>query len=488
MTNNTSDKKLPNNSSSTLRNSKKSSKKPSTAKTTSTPKKTTSASKKPSTAKTTSTPKKTTSASKKPSTAKTTSTPKKTTSASKKPSTTKTALSTPKKTTSASKKPSTAKTTPTPKKTTNTDKTSKRSTNVQKDSKKVPKTTTTTTATTNATKTTTRNTTTPKQDWVVCLSHKEDLDGISAAALIKQAHGGDTVLTDYPTQMLMLKDIASDKRLKKLFICDLGLSKKNQDDFVSIMDTLRKRRISVTYIDHHTIDPDIAKKIASLGVKLIHDTNECASVLVYETFKSKLNDHATFIAACAAITDYMEDRPVASNLLQVYDRQFTLISATVLTYNIVGHQKENDYLMSLVDALVSSKFPHEITNSFVFARDQVEKLSEIIAKVKSNMKKKKNLAHMEITDAGASGAVNFVLGLSGKDVGIAYKAKKDDDFYAVSVRGSKKCAAHLGKIVNTLAAELGGSGGGHDKACGATIPLPQITRFVSEMNKRIVTA
>ncbi len=473
MTNSTSDKKLPNTSSSTLRNSKKSSKKPPTAKTTSTPKKTTSASKKPPTAKTTSTPKKTTSASKKPPTAKTTSTPK--------------------KTTSASKKPPTAKTTSTPKKTTNTNKTSKRSTNVQKDSKKVPKTTTTTTATTNATKTTTRkttirNTTTPKQDWVVCLSHKEDLDGISAAALIKQAHGGDTVLTDYPTQMLMLKDIASDKRLKKLFICDLGLSKKNQDDFVSIMDTLRKRRISVTYIDHHTIDPDIAKKIASLGVKLIHDTNECASVLVYETFKSKLNDHATFIAACAAITDYMEDRPVASNLLQVYDRQFTLISATVLTYNIVGHQKENDYLMSLVDALVSSKFPHEITNSFVFARDQVEKLSEIIAKVKSNMKKKKNLAHMEITDAGASGAVNFVLGLSGKDVGIAYKAKKDDDFYAVSVRGSKKCAAHLGKIVNTLAAELGGSGGGHDKACGATIPLPQITRFVSEMNKRIVTA
>ena len=306
--------------------------------------------------------------------------------------------------------------------------------------------------------------------------------------MIKQAFGGDTVLTDYPTQMLVLADIASDTRLKKLFICDLGLSKKNQDEFVEIMRGLRKRRVSVTYIDHHAIDPDIARQILDLGVKLIHDTNECTGVLVYKTFKSKLDDHAAFVASCAAITDYMEDKPVASELLQTYDRQFALISATVMTYNIVGHQKENDYLMLLVDALAASKFPHEIPDSFVYAREQVERLSEMIAKVKVGMKKTKHLAHMEITDAGASGAVNFVLGMSGKNVGIAYKAKKNEDFYAVSVRGSKSCAVHLGKIVNVLATELGGSGGGHDKACGAMIPLSKIKRFVSEMNKRIAPA
>ena len=44
-------------------------------------------------------------------------------------------------------------------------------------------------------------------------------------------------------------------------------------------------------------------------------SNECASVQVYDTYKKKLNDHAPFIAACAAITDYMEDRPLGSKLL-----------------------------------------------------------------------------------------------------------------------------------------------------------------------------
>ena len=326
---------------------------------------------------------------------------------------------------------------------------------------------------------------TVKKTRIVCLSHKEDLDGISAAALIKQAHGGDTVLTDYPSQMNMLETIASDLTLKKLFICDLGLSKKNRDDFIRIMDGLMKRRVSVTYIDHHDLDSTIAKTLSNMGVNMIHNTAECASVLVYDTFKSKLQDHASFVASCAAITDYMDERPVASKLVQMYDRQFALISATVMTYNIVGRQKEDNYLLSLVDDLKDSKFPHEIPDTFSFARDQVERLSLMIAAVKQGMKKTTNLAHMEITDAGAGGAVNFVLGMSGKDVGVAYKAKKNDDNYAVSVRGSKSCKIHLGKIVNILAAELGGSGGGHDKACGAMIPLPKIKKFVSELNKRI---
>ena len=97
----------------------------------------------------------------------------------------------------------------------------------------------------------------------------------------------------------------------------------------------------------------------------------------------------------------------------------------------------------------------------------------------------KNFGHMEILDSGASGAVNFVLGLSGKDVGVAYKERVDHGIYAVSIRGSKDCKVHLGRIVNSLATELGGSGGGHDKACGAVIPKPKIKKFLREFNKKL---
>ena len=320
---------------------------------------------------------------------------------------------------------------------------------------------------------------------IVCISHKEDADGVSSAALIRQAFGGDSILVDYPGQMEAIQKVCADEKLKSLYICDLGLSKKNQDEFVDLLRILKKNHVSVTYIDHHDIDPKITKELEKINVKMIHDINECTTVQVYNAFKSKLSDQAPFIAACAAITDYMEDRPIGSKLLQIYDRQFALINATVLTYNIVGHQKDPDYLLYLVEELADSKFPHEIPNTFEFAQIQVEKLALIIAKVKKGMKTMKNIGYMEILDSGASGAVNFVLGLSGKDVGVAYKERVDHGIYAVSVRGSKSCKTHLGKIVNILATELGGSGGGHDKACGAVIPKPKIQTFLKEFNKKL---
>ncbi|MDB3956317.1 DHH family phosphoesterase [Candidatus Nitrosopelagicus sp.] len=324
-----------------------------------------------------------------------------------------------------------------------------------------------------------------KKSKIVCVSHREDADGISSAALIKQAFGGETILTDYPGMMDDMEPLRTDEKLKELYICDLGLNKKNESDFVELLTQLRKRRIKISYIDHHDLDKKIINQLKKIKVNVVHDTNECASVQVYNTYKRKLNDHAAFVAACAAITDYMEDRPLGSKLLQIFDRQFALISATVMTYNIVGHQKEPDYLLYLVDELSESKYPHEIPNSFEFAQLQVEKLASIISKVKENMKLKKNLGYMEITDSGASGAVNFVLGLSGKDVGVAYKERVDYGVYAVSVRGSKQCKIHLGRLINKITTDIGGSGGGHDKACGASIPKDKITKFLNTLNSSL---
>jgi oligoribonuclease NrnB/cAMP/cGMP phosphodiesterase (DHH superfamily) len=322
---------------------------------------------------------------------------------------------------------------------------------------------------------------------VVCVSHKEDADGIGAASLIRQAFGGETKLVDYPGLMTELEQLKNNDSLKTLYICDLGLSKTNQDQFIELLTALRKKRVLITYIDHHDLDENIKRKIKSLKVKLIHNTNECTTVQVYDAFKKKLTDHGAFIAACSAITDYMEDRPMGSKLLQKFDRQFALLEATVLTFTIVSHQKDGEYLLYLVDELSESKYPHDLPNAFEFARLQAEKISGVIQKVKDNMKTMKNLAYMEVTDSGASMVVNFVLGMSGKDVGVSYKLREDRGIYAVSIRGSRSLKTHLGRIVNPLATELGGSGGGHDKACGAVIPKEKINVFLKKFNSKLAS-
>lgn len=320
---------------------------------------------------------------------------------------------------------------------------------------------------------------------LVCVSHKEDADGVCSASLIRKAFGGETKLVDYPGLMNELEALKNDEKLKTLYICDLGLSKSNQDQFVELLKALRKNKVSITYIDHHDIEEPIKKKIKALKVKLIHTINECTTVQVYDAFKSKLSDYGSFLAACAAVTDYMEDRPIGSSQLQRFDRQFVLLEATVLTFTITSHQKDPEFLLYLVDELSGSKYPHQINNTFEFARIQAERISGVIQKVKDNMKKMKNLSYMEVTDSGASMAVNFVLGLSGKEVGVSYKLREEQGIYAVSVRGAKSCKVHLGRIVNQLATELGGSGGGHDKACGAVIPKDKIALFLKKFNSKL---
>ena len=320
---------------------------------------------------------------------------------------------------------------------------------------------------------------------VVCVSHKEDADGISSASLIRKAFGGETKLVDYPGLMNELEALKNDEKLKTLYICDLGLSKSNQDQFVELLKALRKNKVSITYVDHHDIEDSIKKKIKALKVKLIHTVNECTTVQVYNAFKSKLSDYGSFLAACAAVTDYMEDRPIGAAQLQRFDRQFVLLEATVLTFTITSHQKDPEFLLYLVDELSESKYPHQINNTFEFARIQAERISGVIQKVKDNMKKMKNLSYMEVTDSGASMAVNFVLGLSGKEVGVSYKLREEQGIYAVSVRGAKSCKVHLGRIVNQLATELGGSGGGHDKACGAVIPKAKMVMFLKKFNSKL---
>ena len=66
----------------------------------------------------------------------------------------------------------------------------------------------------------------PVKTKIVCVSHEEDADGISSAALIKQAFGGTSILVDYPSMMDSMEPLKNDERLKELYICDLGLKRK----------------------------------------------------------------------------------------------------------------------------------------------------------------------------------------------------------------------------------------------------------------------
>lgn len=83
-------------------------------------------------------------------------------------------------------------------------------------------------------------------DKTVCISHKEDLEGVGAAAITRQAYGGDTVPVNYSDMAHTIWYVnASEPDLKRLFICDLGLDAEMQDDFMRLMNDLIRRRVVI---------------------------------------------------------------------------------------------------------------------------------------------------------------------------------------------------------------------------------------------------
>ena len=322
----------------------------------------------------------------------------------------------------------------------------------------------------------------------ICISHKEDTDGICSATLIKAAFDvSKVILVDYANLMTKLeKVVESDSKIDQLFICDLGLSKKNELRFVELLDKIASAGTEVTYIDHHDVSREIMQAIKKAGVTLIHTVEECTSVQIYSKYRKKLPEHATFIAAMGALTDYMETRPVASGIVPRFDRQFLMLESTVLSYMISASQRDDDFLVKIVDTLAKMKYPHDIRGGFEIAEKYARKVANAIESIQESIVKLDNIAHAPSTiELSSNMVVNFVLGSSGKPAAMVYKFKNDIKSYVVSIRGSSDCKVHLGRLTNEIASELGGSGGGHERACGAVIPKDRLEEFIKGLDSRI---
>ena len=368
---------------------------------------------------------------------------------------------------------------------------------------------------------------------VICLSHREDVDGLSSAALLKSAFKDCyVILLDYANLIRHLKRLSflmsnssreagirsgspnaeglgaavssssssdnkknraskaskakKSRKNKKLIICDLGLNKKNETSFVEVLGEIVASGYKVEYIDHHDVSEEIKSELRKVGVSLVHSTEECTSVQVYQRYKSRLNSYSSFYAAAGALTDYLEQRPIASKLVSRFDRHFLMLESTALSYMISSNQHDDKFLLKIVDSISKNSFPHDIEGGFMMAEKYAIRVSEAVKSLEGSITRKKKLAYVRNDiDLTASVIVNFVLGISGRPVALVYKPRDEINSFVISIRGSKECEAHLGRIVNEIAAHFGGSGGGHEKASGAVIPKDRLDEFISELDQRI---
>jgi len=293
------------------------------------------------------------------------------------------------------------------------------------------------------------------------------------------ATGGKIILTDYDDFVDNLRKVPDDAN--SLVITDVGA---DSADFPLYLDEIKRiaRHAKVTHIDHHYMSPSAKSQVRKVGVRLVHDVTECASMLTYKTFKQVLPERARLIALCGAVTDYMDDSPMARRLMEQGDRHFVLLEATLLSEALGLKGAEEGFPEMVVGELAKMKHPHEIRGIPEAAIEQLKREAHLGEVVKERGRKVGHLAYM-VTDEYSTGSVaKLLIGAFEVPVGVAMR-EQQQGWYEVSLRSTSEARIHLGKTIGRISARLGGSGGGHRKAAGCRIPVSE----ADEMLKALAT-
>ena len=314
-----------------------------------------------------------------------------------------------------------------------------------------------------------------------CISHRKDVDGLGSGSMSVAATGGKIILSDYDDFVEHLRSIPDDA--DRLVITDIGADSADFPEYLAEIRRIAKHA-DVTHIDHHYMSEQAKRQAKKAGVHLVHDTSECASILTYEAFKKNLPERARLIALCGAVTDYMDDSPIAKKLMEQGDRHFVLLEATLLSLALARRAEEEGFPEMVVAELSKMKHPHEIAGVPQAAIEQLDREAKLGELVKKEGKKKGNLAYMVTTQYSTGNIAKLLIGAFEVPVGVAMK-KKQEEWYEVSLRSTSECRIHLGRTIGMIASRLGGSGGGHKKAAGCRVPVSRAGEMLDALAKKV---
>jgi len=310
---------------------------------------------------------------------------------------------------------------------------------------------------------------------IICISHREDADGIICASLLRGLKNASTILVSYDE----LEDALSRIMLpvNELYICDINIREGLMRQVLKI-----SRFAKVTIVDHHPTAKDVLDELGKTGVHIVFSPLDCASVLLYDHFKDQLGREGSRLAAYAAISDQFEDGPIASEIISKFDKHYVHFEALILTYALLK-ENSSDFRDMIVDALSRYVFPHKINGVLQKALEQVDVISTLVELLPNRSKLIGRLAYTEVVDETSLGNVaGLILDSMDVDVGLSYK-KNGEEYIDLSIRARRGLNIHLGEVTKRIAKKCNGYGGGHSRASGAKIPKKNFTLFLKDFKE-----
>ena len=294
------------------------------------------------------------------------------------------------------------------------------------------------------------------------------------------ATGGDFLLTDYDT---LLSDLGRvPKGVDRLVLCDMGVDGSDEGPFVEALGAIASRA-AVTYIDHHLLRRKAERRIEGLGVELVHDEGECASMLTYANFMGALPPAAWQVPLLGAVTDGMDDSPMSRRMIEGTDRLHILAEASLLSNAVLANRGDRAFLRAVVRGLSRMAEPHEIEGVEGAAFRQLRRSKELVRLIAERGRKLRGLAYVVLPEGTRGNVAELIPGAMDVPVGVSLAPAGAR--YLVELRGTSRCKAHLGKAISEVAAMYGGSGGGHRLAAGGTIPASSAEDSLRALDGRL---
>ncbi len=304
---------------------------------------------------------------------------------------------------------------------------------------------------------------------VLCVSHGTDVDGCACAALVTCATHGQFRLVDYGRITECLQGIPD--RYDVVYLCDLGLNAAQ----VAALDRVRGFA-AVRYVDHHPLAAALLAQLEGLGVEVVHDRRDCASVLAFNALRAALPRDAGLLAAYAAVSDRLEGGPLARALLARYDRDLVYFEAMALAYAL---DRADDRLKRRwVTQLAALTYPHQIEAVPRLAVEQAERIAGLRQTLAARAVTRGRVAYVDAGGDALGTVANLLLDVCEAAIGVSYHLDETRRLADLSLRGRDGVAVDLGQITAQLASAMGGFGGGHPLASGARLPAARLPDFL----------
>ena len=308
-----------------------------------------------------------------------------------------------------------------------------------------------------------------------------DPDGICAGAIALARFPGSRVFFTRPTSFL--PDL-TETRSKRVVISDIALTKQDAPRIAKLFQERKRSGTELLYFDHHIIPKTVSKPsiVKSLNT-YIHSRKASASELIYRHFMNDLPRERVWLAIYGAIGDYSDDTPFVKERLRNWDRRALFFEVCSISLGI-KNDEFSDYSgkRRIVRALANGDNPSDVPGLVRSARKAVNREFELYELVKEKAEVYGKVAYVkDFPTFGFRGpSALFAATVKGSRLGISAHTRAR--YIDITMR-ARDYSLKLNSLAERAAERVGGSGGGHESAAGAKIPIGGFRRFLDELNK-----